>query len=92
MIFPELHAALGYGFALSFRFLLPAGWFWYALLALEVVLLNKELWFDPWREGPTQPFLWEGVRDFLWYHAGYSLCALTLLAVSVVRPHAVGFF
>ena len=70
IIYPELHAALGYGFLLSFHFLLPSSWFWPALAVLWVVLLVKEVWFDPVFEGKTQPFLWEGVTDALFYAVG----------------------
>ena len=78
VIYPLLHASLGYGFLLSFYFLLPASWFWWAMLALEVVLINKEVWFDPWKEGPTEPFLYEGATDFAWYHAGYAIAGVAL--------------
>ncbi len=76
IIYPELHAALGWGFVTGFLLYLPPSWFWPALGVLELVLLVKEAWFDPRFEGPTQPFLWEGVKDFLWYHAGYLLALL----------------
>jgi hypothetical protein len=71
--YPELHASLGFGLLLGFWEFLPASWRLPALGLLEVILLLKEALFDPAVEGPTQPFLWEGVKDFAWYHAGYAV-------------------
>ena len=84
IIYPELHAALGYGFLLSFRFLLPASWFWHAFAFLEIVLLVKEAAYDPATEGKTQPFFWQGVQDFAWYHVGYAIAGLFLIVLLYV--------
>ncbi|MGI0067319.1 MAG: hypothetical protein ACREB9_02690 [Thermoplasmata archaeon] len=81
IIYPELHGSLGFGFFLAFYFFLPASWFFWALLLAEAVLLNKETWFDPLVEGPTQPFWPEGVKDFLAYQAGF-LVAVVLLVLT----------
>jgi hypothetical protein len=79
IIFPELHAALGFGLLLGIWVFLPRSWLIAAFVVVEVILLLKEAFFDPATEGPTQPFLWQGVIDFAWYHAGYALVVGLLL-------------
>ncbi len=70
------HSALGFGFLLAFHFLLPPSWFWWAMLALEVVLVLKETLFDPNTEGKTQPFLWAGVTDLSFYQVGFAVAGI----------------
>ena len=79
IIYPELHAALGWGLLLGFWVFLPVAYLPVAFVVIEGVLLWKESVFDPITEGPSQPFLWEGVQDFAWYHAGYALCLALLV-------------
>lgn len=81
IILPELHASLGFGFLLAFHVFLPSTWFAWALGVLELVLLFKETTVDPILEGPTQPFFWEGVQDFLWYQVGFAIAALLVALV-----------
>jgi hypothetical protein len=80
IIYPELHAALGWGILLGYWTFLPRSWLLPAFIVTEIGLLLKESVFDPWAEGPSQPFLWQGVIDFAWYHAGYALCVVFLVA------------
>lgn len=77
IIFPLLHASLGWGIVLSFVVFLPAAGFVFALLALEAVLVLKEAAWDP-RYEVAQPFLWQGAKDLAWYQVGIGLLVVAL--------------
>lgn len=82
LIFPLLHASLGYGLALTLWYrLLPVGRTWaiVAGYAIGVVLLLKESLWDP-RNEPGQPFWPEGVTDLAFYALGALVAAITIAA------------
>lgn len=84
VILPELHAALGFGFLAAMLLFVPGRIQLPFFGALEVVLVYKETVLDPWREGPTQPFLWEGAKDLAWYHVGFAVFALVFVLHAIL--------
>jgi hypothetical protein len=71
LIMPELHTALGFGITLGFWVFLHQ-WFKYAMLIFLIVVIVKEVYWDPKNE-VGQPFLWEGAQDLLWYIVGSGI-------------------
>ncbi len=78
IIYPELHAALGWGILLGFVELLPRSLFLGAMIVAEGVLLGKEALFDPVVEGSSEPFLWSGATDLLFYQVGFLIASIML--------------
>ncbi|OYV49533.1 MAG: hypothetical protein B7Z78_13440 [Rhodospirillales bacterium 20-60-12] len=83
VIYPLLHAALGWSLVLSFLVFLPTAWWLGAFLLLEDILLIKESVFDPLTE-KANPFFWSGVTDLGWYQVGILL--LLLLRLLTHKP------
>ena len=69
IIYPELHASLGFGFMEAIKFLIPPSWKLIAFGVVEAILVIKEAAIDP-RIEVDNPFFWSGVQDLAWYQAG----------------------